>query len=408
LIGPPADPAARRHSRRRAHRAAVARRRRAALAALAALAAVAGAIVGAAGDGEGGSGAGDGDGGGTPRSSARSAPECPAQVAADPRRLAGQMLIVRMDATATSGLRRSVRRGEIGGVVLFPPAGTRPDDLRREIAALHDAAARAGAPAPLVMIDQEGGEVKRLTGLPPDRTPSQIAARGEGYALDQGRATGDALAALGIGVDLAPVLDVPATPSAFIASRAFGSDPSQVARTGVAFGEGLAAAGVAATAKHFPGLGSATVNTDLAPSAIEATRAELEAGLEPFRAAVAAGFELVMVANATYSAYDPERIASLSPRVIGGLLRRRLGFGGVVVTDDLGAGALAEAGIAEGEAAVRAADAGSDLLLFALSDGAAAHEALVRALREGRLDRRALLASCARSTALRARIAPGR
>jgi beta-N-acetylhexosaminidase len=401
MATPPQEPAGadRRPSRRTARRAA-ARRRRVALVAVALAAAVGGAIIGAGGD--------NGDNEGElhqPRADPE--PECPAEIAADPRRLAGQSLIVRMEATATDGLRRAVRRGEIGGVVVFPPAGTAPSDLRREIAALRDAAAGAGTPAPLVMIDQEGGEVKRLPELPPDRPPARLAAGGDGLAVEQGRATGAALAGFGIDVDLAPVLDVPATADAFIASRAFASDPAEVARAGVAFGEGLAAEGVAATAKHFPGLGWATVNTDLAASAIEATREELEPGLEPFRAAIASGFDLVMVANATYPAYDPDRPASQSPRVIDDLLRGRLGFEGVVVTDDLGAGALVDAGIDEAAAAVGAARAGADLLLFALSEGDLARDALVRALDDGRLTRKALLASCARTTALRARLASG-
>ena len=382
----------RRRAQRAAQRAAAARRRLLALAAIAALAALGGAIVGADGDGEDGS---------PPTAAPPSA--CPAQIVADPWRLAGQMLIVRMEDTATQGLRRLVRRGAIGGVVLFPPAGTRASELRRELAALREAARRPDAQEPLVMVDQEGGEVKRLPTLPPDRSPARIAVGGEAAAFEQGRATGAALAAVGIDVDLAPVLDVPASADAFIASRAFGSDPTEVARAGAAFGEGLRAGRVAATAKHFPGLGSATVNTDLAPSSIEATRAELRSGLEPFRAAIAGGFDLVMVANATYPAYDPERIASQSPRVIEGLLRRRLGFGGVVVTDDLGAQALVQAGIDEAEAAVRAASAGADLLLFAQSNGDGARDALVRALRRGELEREALISSCARSRALRSR-----
>ncbi|MGH2985312.1 MAG: glycoside hydrolase family 3 N-terminal domain-containing protein, partial [Solirubrobacterales bacterium] len=350
------------------------------------------AIVGADGDGEDGS-----------PPTADSTPTCPAQIAAHPRRLAGQMLIVRMEATATDGLRRLVRRGAIGGVILFPPAGTRASELRREIASLREAAGPPGVPEPLVMIDQEGGEVKRLPTLPPDRSPARIGAGGEAAAFEQGRATGAALAAVGVDVDLAPVLDVPMSTEAFIASRAFGSDSAEVARTGVAFGEGLEAGRVAATAKHFPGLGAATVNTDLAPSTIEATRAKLRSGLEPFRAAIAGGFDLVMVANATYPAYDPERIASQSPRVIDGLLRRRLGFEGLVVTDDLGAQALLGAGIGEAEAAVGAAGAGADLLLFAQSAGGVARDALVRALRRDELERETLISSCARSSALRER-----
>jgi beta-N-acetylhexosaminidase len=378
-------------AQRAARRAAAARRRLLALAAIAAGAAVAGAIVGAARDGEDGS------------RSAAPPPACPAQIADDPRRLAGQMLIVRMEATATEGLRRRVRRGMIGGVILFPPAGTRPSELRGEIDSLREAAGRTGVPQPLVMIDQEGGEVKRLPSLPPDLSPARIAAEGEAIAFEQGQSTGAELAAIGIDVDLAPVLDVPTSADAFIASRAFGSDPTGVASAGVGFGSGLQAARVGATAKHFPGLGGATVNTDLAPSTIEATRAELRAALEPFRAAIAGGFDLVMVANATYPAYDPQRIASQSPRVIEDLLGRRLGFDGAVVTDDLGAQALVQAGIGEAEAAVRAAGAGADLLLFAQSDGGAAGDALVRALRRGELERETLIGACARSSALRER-----
>jgi beta-N-acetylhexosaminidase len=190
-------------------------------------------------------------------------------------------------------------------------------------------------------------------------------------------------------------------------SRAISDDPDEVASTGVAFAAGLEGAGVAATAKHFPGLGLATVSTDEAPVTIEAPRAQLAPGLKPFRAAVSAGVGSVMTANAIYPAYDDARPASLSRRVTTGLLREDLGYEGVVITDDLGAGALAGAGITEGEAAVAAARAGADLLLFALSDGADARRALLGALRRGALDERALLESCARVAALRERLAAG-
>ncbi len=215
------------------------------------------------------------------------------------------MLIVRMEAGATEDLRRLVRAGEIGGVILFPPEGADPGALGDQVAALRRSAERVGAEPPLVAIDQEGGEVERLPALAPDRSPAEIALAGERAARAEGRTTGRALGALGIDVDLAPVLDVPAIDGAFIASRTYSSDPQRVAALGTAFGSGLQQRGVAATAKHFPGLGLATENTDLAPSAIDASRAALDAGLEPFRAAIEAGFELVMVANATYPAFEP-------------------------------------------------------------------------------------------------------
>ncbi len=307
-----------------------------------------------------------------------------------------------MEDEATPELRRATRRGEIGGVILFPSTGSRPRALAEQLAGLRSAADAGGQPTPLVMIDQEGGEVKRLPASPPDRSPPELAAAGAAEARAEGAATGSALKALGIDVDLAPVLDVPSSTESFIASRAFGADASQVAELGAAFSAGLQREGVAATAKHFPGLGTAIVNTDEAPSPIEASRAQLADGLEPFRTAIADGVALVMVANATYPAYDGTRPASQSRQVVEALLRRELGFDGVVITDDLGAGALVGAGIGEAEAAVGAAAAGADLLLFALSDGAEARAALMRALRGGQLDRAGLVRSCERVTALRA------
>jgi beta-N-acetylhexosaminidase len=371
---------------------AAVRRRRIALAAVAAAALVAGVIVGAHG--------GDDGPGSAIQSSA-----CPPDIASDPRRLAGQMLVVRMEATATDELRAKLRRGEIGGVIVFPPEGTDPAALADQIEVLRRTAARSGAPEPLVAIDQEGGEVKRLPSLPPDRSPAGIARNGEPAAQTEGGATGRALRELGIDVDLAPVLDVPAVDGAFIVSRSYSDDPGQAATLGVAFGTALQAEGVAATAKHFPGLGLAIENSDLGPSTIDGSRAELDPGLGVFEAAIDAGFGLVMVANATYPAIDPARPASQSPRMIDGLLRGQLGYEGVVITDDLGAGAITGAGLDEGAAAVGAARAGADLLLFALGDGAAAHRALLKAIERGDLDRAVLEASCARVAALRARLA---
>jgi beta-N-acetylhexosaminidase len=304
----------------------------------------------------------------------------------------------------TRAVRERVRHGGIGGVILFPPDATDAEALGAEVARLRRLASRSGAPAPLIAIDQEGGEVKRLPSLPPDRSPAAIARAGEPSARAQGLATGQALRELGIDVDLAPVLDVPAVDGAFITSRAFSNDAGEVAALGTAFGGALQEQGVAATAKHFPGLGLASENTDLATSTIDTTRAELEPGLEPFTAAIGAGFDLVMLSNATYPALDPQLPASQSRRVVEGLLRDQLGYEGVVITDDLDAGALVGAGLDEGAAAVGAARAGADLLLVALTDGSQASDALVRAIRDGELDRASLIESCARTTALRERL----
>jgi beta-N-acetylhexosaminidase len=380
------------------HLPATVRRRRAALVAAAAAALAAGVVVGA--------GSGD-DEGRTVSGLEAALPLCPAAIGSSDRRLIGRMLVARLEGDPSRELLARVRRGELGGVILFPPTGTAPDTIRSALARLRSAAREGRVPEPLAMIDQEGGEVKRLPGLPPERAPAELASLPGAAARKEGESTGRALAGVGIGIDLAPVMDVPEVDGAFIALRAFGTDADAVAERALAFAAGLGTGGVAATAKHFPGLGRVVVSTDSAPSEVAGDRAELAAGLRPFEAAIAAGIPLVMTSNATYPAFDADFPASLSRPITTGLLRRRLGFEGVAITDDLGAGALTAAGYDEGDAALAAARAGADLLLFALSDGAAAHAALQRALRRGDLDRDALLASCARVTALGDAIASG-
>jgi beta-N-acetylhexosaminidase len=306
------------------------------------------------------------------------------------RALMGQRLMVRMDGTATGQLRRQARDGEIGGVIVFPPPGQPVNQLRTEIARLQRAARDGGRPALLVATDQEGGEVKRLPEGPPDSPPGELGADGdEAEARAAGRQTGRYLSRLGINVDLAPVLDVPASTASFISTRAFGTDPRAVARIGSAFAEGLAEGGAIAVAKHFPGLGAAVANTDLEPSTIDAPRRSLAEDLAPFRQAIAARVPMVMLGHAVYRALDPEHPAALSSRIVGGLLRGELGFDGVVISDDLGAGAVGAA-VSEREAPVAAALAGIDILLFAdTSDSRPALDALREATAQGELGRAA-------------------
>lgn len=316
------------------------------------------------------------------------------------RRLIGQKLVVRMSGTSPSAeLLRHVRKGQVGGVILFPDNVGSSSQLKALTGALRQAALAGGAQGFVIAVDQEGGPVKRLRAGPPNRAPSQIATAGA--ALQEGGATGSYLSSLGVNVDLAPVLDV-RVPGSFIASRAFASTPGGVARLGGAFASGLQQAGVAATAKHFPGLGHATVNTDTGPSAVGAAKAVLDAELAPFSAAIANGIGLVMMSNASYPAYG-NGPAVLSRPVVQGLLRDRLGFGGVVVSDDLEAGAIS-AVMPAGNASVAAAQAGVDMLLLARSPGSydVAYRALLAAARSGRLDRGALEESYARIEQLQA------
>jgi beta-N-acetylhexosaminidase len=320
------------------------------------------------------------------------------------RALIGQKLMVRMDGSATPGLVRQARAGEIGGVIVFPPPGQPGGELRVEIERLQDAAREGDRPPLLVAIDQEGGEVERLPEGPPDDPPARLGAGGETRARAAGRDTGRFLARLGINVDLAPVLDVPSSPSSFISARAFGDEPRAVAAAGVAFAQGLEQGGVIPTAKHFPGLGRAIANTDLEPSEIDASRRELDADLGPFREAIGTGVPMVMVGHAIYDALDPGRAAALSPAIVGEVLRGELGFDGVAISDDLGAGAvLAQA--SERDAPVAATRAGVDILLLAGTErGQVAFDAVRAALERRRISRASLEASLVRILELKDRL----
>jgi beta-N-acetylhexosaminidase len=322
--------------------------------------------------------------------------------------LAGQHVVFPFAGrTVPAALARRIRSGRAAGVVLFARNLGTPSEVRALTARLRRIPRPAGLRAPLlVMVDQEGGPVRRLPGAP-RRTPRELAAAGSPrLARAEGIATARTLRAAGANVDLAPVLDVP-RPGGAIAreGRALGSTPAAVARVGGAFAAGLQAGGVAATAKHFPGFGAARRNTDAGPAVVRLPAATLRAvDAAPFAAAVRGGVRLVMLASATYPALAPVP-SVLSGRIVRGELRGRLGFRGVTVSDDLEAPALAPHGGTTG-AAVRAARAGVDLLLFARSyaGAASAARAVARALRSGRLSRPALERGLARILALRAAV----
>ncbi len=173
-----------------------------------------------------------------------------------------------------------------------------------------------------------------------------------------------------------------------IANRSFGDDPALVSELGVAFIEGLQGANVAATAKHFPGLGLATVNTDFGPVTVAATQEDINAALIPFRDAIEAGVDLVMMSSAAYPGLGSTEPAALAPPIVQGLLRDQLGFEGVIVTDDLESDAISE-GTSPANAAVAALAAGNDLALFAGSSATATRgfDAVVKAAKAGELDR---------------------
>src|SRR5262245_2794375 len=229
------------------------------------------------------------------------------------KRLVGQSIVAKLGAKGPdAALVKRVRKGQVGGVIAFE---SDPQKLKADVTRLQSAA-QAGNNRPLlVMVDQEGGNVKRLPQGPPSVSPADLGRSGdEGQARDQGQQTGAFLRNLGVNVDLAPVLDVAHSNTAdTIKSRTFGTDPAVVSKVGVAFAQGLQAGGAVATAKHFPGLGRATVNTDDHSVTIAATSEELQSELEPFRAAIAAGVKMVMVSTASYPTLGAKKPAAFSP-----------------------------------------------------------------------------------------------
>ncbi|PBC77264.1 beta-N-acetylhexosaminidase [Streptomyces sp. TLI_235] len=335
----------------------------------------------------------------------------PAAEPVSDEQLAGQRIVWSYPGAAVpEPLLAAVRAGRAAGVIFFKDNIPDVATLRSAVEQLREAQRQSPVAAPLLlMTDQEGGRVRRLPGAP------ELSARQVGESADAvavaartGTEAGKNLAASGLNVNLAPVLDVYEIPDNFIDSkqRSYGKDPAVVADLAAAFAVAQRQEGVAATAKHFPGLGTAPAgqNTDTGPVTLpvplERLRAEEEA---PYRAALAVGVPLVMLSWAVYPALDAGRPAGLSQAVVRGELRERLGFRGVTVTDALEAGALNGFGDT-GQRAVAAAAAGMDLMLCSARDvaqGEQAAQALARALSDGTLDRAGFTAATTRIAALR-------
>lgn len=323
-----------------------------------------------------------------------------------PSQLAGQRLVAGLSGTSVPPrLRAAIVAGRLAGVVLFAenfPSRAAGRRLVRQLQAIpRPRALRAPL---LVMVDQEGGQVVRLSGAP-SASAQEMGERGGGFSRRQGRLTAANLREVGVGVDLAPVLDV-GRPGGVIAEteRSFGSNPRQVATTAVPFARGLEAGGVVATAKHFPGLGAASENTDFAVQEINLSKARLRLVDEtPYEAYVRAGGRMVMLSTAIYPAFS-QVPAAFTRAIATGELRRRLGFRGVSITDALETAAVDAFG-GPGRAGVGAARAGVDLLLFTdLAGAEAAHRALLAGLRAGKLDRAEFLRAAERVLGLRAEL----
>ncbi|HEX3273038.1 MAG TPA: beta-N-acetylhexosaminidase [Ktedonobacterales bacterium] len=287
----------------------------------------------------------------------------------------GQLFVVGFpDQTPTPELLDLIQREHVGGVILFSRNVSDQPQTSALTHTLQSTARAAGHPAPLfVMIDQENGLVRRLghdsTPFPGAMALGSIedAAASERIVEEVARATAQELLAHGVNMNLAPVMDVNNAPeNPVIGVRSFGSDPEVVGRLGVAAMRGLQDMGVIATLKHFPGHGDTTVDSHLALPVVTAPPERLEAvELAPFRQGIAAGAECVMSAHVAFPALtgDTTTPATLAPEALTDLLRERLGFAGVIMSDCLEMDAIAgTVGVEQG--AVQTLRAGADLVLI--------------------------------------------
>ncbi len=328
------------------------------------------------------------------------------EITADPAlgRLAEAILIPPFPGGQEPEWVRAALGAGLGGVTLFGPNVQDRQQLARLTASL-----RSAAIEPIIAIDEEGGDVTRISHQTGSDYPGN-AALGAIDDIDLTRsvyaALGADLAALGINLDLAPAVDVnTAADNPVIGTRSFGADPALVARHGAAAIAGLQSAGVAACAKHFPGHGSTTLDSHLVLATVDAPLSVLRArDLPPFEAAIAAGVRAIMPSHLRVPELTGDLPASLSRRAQTDLLRGELGFTGVIVSDGLEMRAVSEPyGIPE--AAVLAVIAGTDLLCLGRDQDQqsflAVKAALVEAVRSGRLPGERLEEAAARVAELR-------
>ena len=322
-----------------------------------------------------------------PAPSLPSPASCPAQVFSrmtEAQRV-GQLFLVGIAGDPAGEIAEAVATYHFGSLLFGAEkagvAGIR--QVTSAIQALASSRATGGARF-LIAANQEGGQVQALQGpgfsvIPPAVVQGQWpAATLQQQAADWGRE----LLAAGVNLNLAPVMDVvppgtaPQNQPIGALGREFGDNPATVAVHGVAFIQGMRQAGVATTAKHFPGLGRVRGNTDFTAGIVDTTTTPDDPYLRSFQAAIGAGVPFVMVALATYTRIDPDHLAAFSPRVMRVMLRQQMGFQGVIISDDLGV-AAAVAGIAPAARGIAFLSAGGDMITSqALAPAAAMDRAI--------------------------------
>ncbi len=303
----------------------------------------------------------------------------------------GQMLMLGFSGTIVdSTVESQIRDWRIGGLVFL---GSNAQGAREIAEFTHQAqeiAMESTGYGLLLSIDQEGGEVLRLN--PPFTefpAAADIGVAGDSVlARDIGNAIGEEMGSVGLNMDLAPVLDVGQSSPA-IGTRSFAEDEVTVSKMGAAFIAGLSSAGIVSTAKHFPGHGSVAVDSHVAlPVDYRESDVISAVDLEPFRAAITAGVDVVMTAHVSYPGLDPgpSRPATVSPPIVTDLLRGQLGYEGVIITDNIMMGGITDV-YSPGRGAVEAIKAGADIVLASASfaDQAAIRQTILEAVASGEI-----------------------
>jgi beta-N-acetylhexosaminidase len=324
--------------------------------------------------------------------------------------LAGQLLFIGIEGTCVdASLRSRLREVGPGGIILF---ARNLEDAPQVAAICRELGSVLEIP-PFLAIDQEGGRVSRLKGIFPV-IPANLRlaslSQGESKVREHGLWTGRGLSLLGFNLNFAPVLDLSgAEDPNGIGDRAYGADPARVARLARIFLEAQAASGVAGCGKHFPGLGGGRVDSHLELPRIDRSAETLwREDLAPYRA-LRSELPVVMVGHAHYPALqgDPPVPATLSSAIVSDLLRRRIGYEGIALTDDLEMGAVDQKRGA-GEVTLEALGAGNDMVMYCKSweRVLAAHDAILRSLDAGEIARPLVEVRVARILALKGRL-PG-
>ncbi|GAB3937581.1 glycoside hydrolase family 3 protein [Kribbella albertanoniae] len=290
------------------------------------------------------------------------------------RQRAAQLIMTGMGANGMTSAQRSIiQKQKPGGVLLLGPGGSLAHT--RTATAAATTAATVDGIRPLVAADQEGGQVQRLKGSGFTRIPA---------ATVQGTWTSDKLTAratqwanqlkqAGVNTNLSPVADVvPASLKKQNApigglDREFGNTPAEVSPPVQAFVRGMTAGGVITSVKHFPGIGRVRGNTDFSADVFDNVTVRSDDNLQPFADGIEAGSEMLMVSTVTYTKIDPKNRAAFSKTVIQGMIRDNLGYGGVVITDDVGAAANV-AKVPAGQRATRVIAAGGDIVINGAAD----------------------------------------